>query len=117
MAFGQQSTLGDLVALHDLQALAEGNQVALSDRGAVLVHAGNLGMAALFGVVDVDSTTNLGHDSHGLGTAALEQFLNTGKTLGDIFGRCDTAGMEGTHGQLGTAVSYTHLTLPTNSRV
>ncbi len=40
-----------------------------------------------------------------LGTAALEQLFNTGKTLGNIFCRCDTAGMEGTHGQLGTGLA------------
>ena len=105
VAFGQQSTLGDDVALHDLEALTERDQVALGDGCAVLVHAVDLGMAGLLGIVDVDGTADLGHDSHGLRAAALEQFLNTRKTLGDIVGRCDTAGMEGTHGQLGTGLA------------
>ena len=39
------------------------------------------------------------------GRRALEQFLNAGKTLRDVFGRCDTTGMEGTHGQLGTGLA------------
>ena len=36
---------------------------------------------------------------------ALEQFLDTRQTLCDIFCRCDTAGMEGTHGQLCTRLT------------
>ena len=40
-----------------------------------------------------------------LRAAALKQLLNSGKTLRDILGRCDTAGMEGTHGQLGTGLA------------
>ena len=39
-----------------------------------------------------------------LGRAGLEQFLNTGKTLGDIAAG-QTAGVEGTHGQLGTGLA------------
>ena len=36
------------------------------------------------------------------GFTSFKQFLNTGKTLGNIFRTGNTAGMEGTHGQLGT---------------
>ena len=40
-----------------------------------------------------------------LGLAGLEQLLNTGKTLGNIRCGCNTAGVEGTHGQLGTRLT------------
>ena len=40
-----------------------------------------------------------------LGLAGLEQLLNTRKTLGNILSRRDTAGVEGTHGQLGTRLT------------
>src|SRR5699024_2309289 len=48
---------------------------------------------------------NFRHDGHRLGAAALKQFFHARKTLGDIFGRRDTAGMEGTHGQLGARLT------------
>ena len=48
---------------------------------------------------------NLGNDSRILGTSALEKLLNTGKTLCDILGGSDTAGMEGSHGKLCTGLT------------
>ena len=85
--------------------LGEGNRVALDHFGAVVILASDLDDHVLLGVVLRDNARDLAHDGHALGTAALEQLLNTGKTLGNIFCRCDTAGMEGTHGQLGTRLT------------
>src|SRR5699024_9328295 len=75
------------------------------DGGAVPVHTLEDHMLVPLGIVNVNGTGDFGHDGHGLGTAALEEFLNTGKTLGNILGGCDTTGMEGTHGQLSTGLA------------
>ena len=40
-----------------------------------------------------------------LGFLASKQLFNTGKTLGDVLGAGNTAGVEGTHGQLGTGLA------------
>ena len=97
MAFGQQCALDEHIALHHLQAVAERDQVALGNRCAVIVNTGHFNVAALLGIVNMDGTGDLGHDSHCLRAAALEQFFNTRKTLSNIFSRCDTASMDGTH--------------------
>ena len=107
----QHALTGDDVALlhtvagHHAGMLGERDGVALDFLCTVLVLAGDLDDHILFGVVLRDHTGDLAHDGHALGTAALEQLLNTGKTLGNILSRCDTAGMEGTHGQLGTGLA------------
>ena len=107
----QNTFTGDDVALlhtvtrHHAGMLGERNGVALYDLGTVLVLAGHLDNDILLGIVLRNDTRDLAHDGHALGTAALEQLFNTGKTLRDIFSRCDTAGMEGTHGQLSTRLA------------
>jgi len=107
----QHTFAGDNVALlhtvtgHHAGMLGERDGVALNDLCTVLVLAGDLDDDILLGIVLRNDTGDLAHDGHALGTAALEQLLNTGKTLGNIFSRCDTAGMEGTHGQLGTGLT------------
>ena len=107
----QHALTGDDVALlhtvagHHAGMLGERDGVALDFLCTVLVLAGDLDDHVLLGVVLRDHTGDLAHDGHALGTAALEQLLDTGKTLCDILGRCDTAGMEGTHGQLGTGLT------------
>ena len=45
-------------------------------------------------------TADFRDDSIALRLTGFKQFFDTRKTLGDITGRCDTARMEGTHGQL-----------------
>ena len=40
-----------------------------------------------------------------LGRAGFEQLFNSGKTLGNIGCGCNTAGVEGSHGQLGTGLT------------
>ena len=106
MAFGELVALLQLYAVHNgtAQTLVEGDQVALFAGSAVVVHTGHYHMLALL-VLDVDGAGDLGHDGQSLGTTRFEQLLNAGKTLGDILGRRDTAGMEGTHGQLGTGLT------------
>ena len=44
-------------------------------------------------------TADFRDDSIALRLTGFKQFFDTRKTLGDIAGRCDTARMEGTHGQ------------------
>ena len=68
----------------------EGDGVALDDLSAGLVLARDLDDDVLLGIVVRNDTGDLAHDGHALGTAALEQLLDTGKT----------------------PVSYTHLCLP-----
>ena len=100
----QNTFAGDDVALlhtiagHDTCMLGEGDGVALHHLGTVLILTGDLDDDVLLGVILRDNTGDLAHNGHALGAAALEQLLNTGKTLGNILSRCNTAGMEGTHG-------------------
>ena len=47
-----------------------------------------------------DAAADLGQDGVALRLAGLEEFLDAGKTLRDVLATGDTAGMEGTHGQL-----------------
>ena len=107
----QHALAGDDVALlhtvagHYAGMLGERDGVALDFLCTVPVLAGDLDDHVLLGVVLRDHTGDLAHDGHALGTAALEQLLNTGQTLCNILGRCDTAGMEGTHGQLSTGLT------------
>lgn len=53
----------------------------------------------LFAVAD--DAVDFGDDGEMLGLAAFKEFLDPGKTLGDILGGRDAAGVEGPHGQLG----------------
>ncbi|MPM88032.1 hypothetical protein SDC9_135133 [bioreactor metagenome] len=55
--------------------------------------------AALCGFLKLDDTRDLCQLGHPLGLAGLKQFLDTGKSLGDVAAG-QTAGMERTHGQL-----------------
>ena len=108
----EHALTGDDVALlhtvtrHDACMLGKGDGVALDHLcTGLFVLAGDLDDHVLLGIVLRDHTRDLAHDGHALGTAALEQLLNTRQTLGNILGRCDTAGMEGTHGQLGARLA------------
>ena len=59
---------------------------------------------ALVALLEPDLSANLGQRRHLLGFAGLKQFLNTGKTLGDVAAG-HAAGVEGTHGQLGAGLA------------
>ena len=56
------------------------------------------------GLLDGDNARNLGQCCNLLGFTRLEQFLNSRKTLRNIR-TCNAAGMEGTHGKLGTRLT------------
>ena len=59
-------------------------------------------MAVFLDLIDSDVAFDLCDDSFTLRSSCLKEFFNTRKTLGNIFCGSDTAGMEGTHGKLGT---------------
>ena len=44
--------------------------------------------------------------SYALGLTSFEQFFDSRKTSGYIFGSCDTAGVERSHGKLSTRLAY-----------
>ena len=60
--------------------------------------------AALGGILEADLTGDLRQGGHLLGLAGLKQLLHSGKTLSDVAAG-HAAGMEGTHGQLGTGLT------------
>ena len=62
-------------------------------------------MAVLFDLLEGNLAVDLVDDGHMLGLAALEQLLHAGKTLGDVVGAGNAAGVEGTHGQLGARLA------------
>ena len=105
MTLGDHVALLQLLTLGDADALTEGNQVALLGGSTVLVHTGNHHMAVLLAVVDVSGTGNLGHDGQSLGRRLSNSSSTRGRPWGDGLAECDTAGMEGTHGQLGTGLT------------
>ena len=57
-------------------------------------------VAVLLNLLKGNHTGDLGNDGKMLRPAALEQFLNAGKTLRDILGARNAAGVERSHGQL-----------------
>ena len=65
---------------------------------------GNDDLALLLRILDGHHTAELSDDRKSLGPSGLKQLLDTGKTLCDI-AACNAAGMEGTHGQLGTRLT------------
>ena len=98
-AFADGVALLDRVPVLDLHAGGVGQGVG--DGLPVVGHDGHIvDAAALLGVLHGDLAGNLGQLGHPLGTAGLEQLLNTGQTLRDIAAG-HAAGVEGTHGQLG----------------
>ena len=91
IAFGnlQTGTVSDLIGLGVLGILVGGDDQ----------------FAALLGFLDGNRTGDFRQDGITLRLAGFEQFLDAGKTLGDVVSARDTAGMEGTHGQLGTGLT------------
>ena len=57
-------------------------------------------MAIALDFLERNRTVDLADDGEMLRAAAFEQFFNTRKTLCNILGICNTAGVEGTHRQL-----------------
>ena len=105
---GVQGAVGEHIALLDGVALLHPNAgvvgQGVGDHLAVAGGDGDVDHAALLGVLHADLAADLGQLGHLLGTAGLEELLNTGKTLGDIAAG-HAAGVEGTHGQLGTGLA------------
>ena len=95
-AFGQGIADSDLLAFLHFDLKAVGNGIALLFLG-VADHDDPL--AFLF--VKPDGAGDLGDDGAVLGLTAFKQLNDSGKTLCNVFGVCNTAGVEGTHGQLG----------------
>ena len=100
---GIQRTVGQLVAGLDHVAVLH-QQAGVRHRvgAGVPVRCGDddVHQAALAGLFELDRAADLCQSSHPLGLTGLKQFLDTGKTLGDVAAG-QTAGVEGTHGQLG----------------
>ena len=97
-AFGNALAPLDILALFDSQPAAEGNEVRA---GIAALLVGDNNVAVLFDLLEGNLAVDLVDDGHMLGLAALEQLLHAGKTLGDVVGAGNAAGVEGTHGQLG----------------
>ena len=92
----------DILALLHRQAAAEGDEVRAGIAGFVV---GDHHVAVLLDFLEGDLAVDLVDDGHVLGLAAFEQLFHAGKTLGDILGAGNTAGVEGTHGQLGAGLA------------
>lgn len=89
------------VAVLDQNVNAEGQLVFL-DVAAVF---GNKDGTLTVVVLDRDGTLGKREDSFSLRTTGFENFHDAGETLGNISGRRDTTGMEGTHCKLGTRLT------------
>ena len=98
ITLGQAVTLRDSVAFIDTDLVVVGNEVLFS----AAVIASDDERSGGLDLLNVYDTVNASNDCRILGLSALEQFLDTGKTLCNIFCVRNTAGMEGTHGQLCT---------------
>ena len=86
----------DALAIHNCQMGCEWNDVYM--RFAVVGDDGDFGAA--FVLANGDAAIHFGDDGLTFRSACFEQFFDTRKTLGDVAAG-DTAGMEGTHGELG----------------
>ena len=101
-------TLGNQLTFFDILTFLNDNLVVeWYDLGEYLsVFAGDVdGISALVVKTEVGNTGNVADDCRILRFSCLKQLLDPWKTLCNIACRCDTAGMEGTHGQLGTRLT------------
>ena len=101
-AVGDFVTLADLVALHNLNAEAEGNQIGSLVAGLLVVDDR---VTRVLDFLETHLAVDFADDCEALGTSCLKELLNTRKTLCDILAACDAAGMEGTHGELCTGLA------------
>ena len=97
VATGDDLVLGHALAVFDHCDVVLGHNLFVIDAAVV---DDMQGMAALF-FVFVEQTILFGEDGAGFGLhTGLENFDDTGQPLGDVVGRCHTASVEGTQGQL-----------------
>ena len=104
---GVQCAVGELGALfNDIAILHLQTRVRHGVGAGVSVRRGDddVQQAALGSLLELHGAANLCQRGHTLGLPGLEQLLNTGKALRDVTA-CQTAGMEGTHGQLRTGLA------------
>ena len=101
VALGQFLTGTNVLTVGDENAHTEGNLISDFLAAFICLHRDS---AQTLAVLDGSHTGLLGNDSGLLGLSCLEEFLNSGKTLGNI-GTCHTTGMEGTHRQLSTGLT------------
>ena len=101
--FDQLLTGFHQLTLLNLQTAAVVDGIGLGFAG--IVHVGDGHFALLLVFAQRDAAADLGQDSVALRLAGLEKFLDAGKTLRDVLATGDTAGMEGTHGQLGAGLT------------
>ncbi len=101
-AFGDAPAPLDIFPFLDRQAAAEGNEVGAAVPGFIVCHHH---MAVLLNLFKGYLAVNLVDNGHVLGLAALKQFVDTGKTLGDVLGAGHAAGVEGAHGKLGARLA------------
>ena len=103
---GGHATFGQLVA--GLQYLSVLNLNTGTVRNQIYLGLSILGchlnLALLLGVQNGNGSGDLCDDRKSLRLSCLEKLLDTGKTLCDI-STCDTAAVEGSHGQLGTRLT------------
>ena len=99
---GNQLTFLDILSFLDDNLIVERNNLGKH----LAVCAGDVdGVGALVVETEVCDTGQVADDGRVLRFSCLEQLLNPRKTLGNIAGGSDAAGMEGTHGQLGTRLT------------
>ena len=100
---GYGCSLFDEIALIDDYAIAVGNCIFALVGG---LFVGDDHLAVALDVLNADAAGDFADDTGALGLSRLEKLFNTGKTLGDVLGAGNTAGVEGTHGELGTGLAY-----------
>ena len=94
----------NLFAALDFELCIEGKRVFLFNLSRYRVAHNNV--LEVVAVVDGNNARNFAKGRAALGFARFEKFFYAGKTLGDVARSCYTAGMEGTHGKLGTGLAY-----------
>ena len=92
--------LKDLIILH-LDAGAIRDQICLGLAG---LFVGDHNLTLFLGIADLSLAAELCNDRKSLGLTGLEKLFYSGKTLGDVI-TCHAAGVEGSHGQLGTRLT------------
>ena len=106
--FGKKIASSDNVTFLNTHTRAVRNLVQFFFIGKVFTCSGKghyADKAALLTVLNGNLTCDLGNDCVMLGLSCLKQFFNSGKTLSNILCRCDTTGMEGSHGKLSTGLT------------
>jgi hypothetical protein len=100
-AFRQLITRFDCLPVRHLDGGAVWDEIGAGIRNVV---ASDDNFPLFLGFLDLYGTGNFGDDGQTLWLSRLEQFLDAGKTLGDVI-TGNTTGMEGTHCQLGARLA------------